>query len=160
MKKKMYQSIVATHFREHSSIYLFVVVLFLMGVIFGAIVVNSLTFSQKEDLAYYLSQFFGEVSNGKIAASKDVFAQSLFHNSKFIGMMGILRDLDYRIACYFNRVIYERHGYWFYSWLFSESNGMEWISIIICICSSAKFYYHSGFYYHGNLSGFNFIKND
>jgi stage II sporulation protein M len=90
MKKKMYQSVVATHFREHSSIYLFVVVLFLMGVIFGAIVVNSLTFSQKEDLAYYLSQFFGEVSNGKIAASKDVFAQSLFDNSKFIGMMGIL----------------------------------------------------------------------
>jgi len=90
MKKKMYQSVVATHFREHSSIYFFVVVLFLMGVIFGAIVVNSLTFSQKEDLAYYLSQFFGEVSNGKVAASKDVFAQSLFDNSKFIGMMGIL----------------------------------------------------------------------
>ncbi|MFZ0444687.1 MAG: stage II sporulation protein M [Bacillus sp. (in: firmicutes)] len=90
MKKKVYQSVVATHFREHSSIYLFVVVLFLMGVIFGAIVVNSLTFSQKEDLAYYLSQFFGEVSNGKVAASKDVFAQSLFDNSKFIGMMGIL----------------------------------------------------------------------
>ena len=90
MKKKMYQNIVAIHFREHSSIYLFVIVLFLMGVIFGAIVVNSLTFSQKEDLAYYLSQFFGEVSNGKIAASKDVFAQSLFDNSKFIGMMGIL----------------------------------------------------------------------
>ena len=40
MKKKMYQSVVATHFREHSSIYLFVVVLFLMGVIFGAIVVG------------------------------------------------------------------------------------------------------------------------
>ena len=90
MKKKMYQTIVAAHFREHSSIYLFVVVLFLMGVIFGAVVVNSLTFSQKEDLAYYLSQFFGEVSNGKVAASKDVFAQSLFDNSKFIGMMGIL----------------------------------------------------------------------
>ena len=65
MKKKMYQSVVATHFREHSSIYLFVVVLFLMGVIFGAIVVNSLTFSQKEDLAYYLSQFFGKFQMGK-----------------------------------------------------------------------------------------------
>ena len=30
------------------------------------------------------------MSNGKVAASKDVFAQSLFDNSKFIGMMGIL----------------------------------------------------------------------
>ena len=65
MKKKMYQNIVATHFREHSSIYLFVIVLFLMGVIFGAVVVNSLSFTQKEDLFYYLSQFFGQVSNGK-----------------------------------------------------------------------------------------------
>lgn len=90
MKKKMYQNVVAAHFREHSSIYLFVVVLFLMGVIFGAVVVNSLTFSQKEDLAYYLSQFFGQVSNGKIASASDVFSQSLFDNSKFIGMMGIL----------------------------------------------------------------------
>ena len=99
MKKKMYQNIVAAHFREHSSIYLFVVVLFLMGVIFGAVVVNSLRFNQKEDLAYYLSQFFGQVSNGKIASANDVFLQSLFHNSKFIGMMGILgyRLLDCRL---------------------------------------------------------------
>lgn len=90
MKKKMYQNIVATHFREHSSIYLFVIVLFLMGVIFGAVVVNSLSFSQKEDLFYYLSQFFGQVSNGKVATSSDLLSQSFFHNSKFIGLMGIL----------------------------------------------------------------------
>ena len=156
MKKKMYQNIVATHFREHSSIYLFVVVLFLMGVIFGAVVVNSLTFSQKEDLAYYLSQFFGEVSNGKVAASKDVFTQSLFDNSKFIGMMGILGisiiGLPIILICF----IYERLSYWFYRWFFSESNGMEWISVIICICSSAKFYYYSGIYYHCNTVRFQF----
>ena len=69
MKKKVYQNIVVTHFREHSSIYLFVIVLFLMGVIFGAVVVNSLSFTQKEDLYYYLSQFFGQVSTGKMATS-------------------------------------------------------------------------------------------
>lgn len=90
MKKKMYKSVVANHVREHSSIYLFVIVLFLMGVIFGAIVVNSLSLTQKEDLYYYLSQFFGEVSNGKVAASMDLFKQSFYHNSKFIGLMWIL----------------------------------------------------------------------
>lgn len=90
MKKKMYQNVVATHFREHSSIYLFVVVLFLMGVIFGAVVVNSLTFSQKEDLFYYLSQFFGQVANEKVATSSDLFKQSFLHNSKFIGLIGLL----------------------------------------------------------------------
>ncbi len=90
MKKKMYQNIVVTHLREHSSIYLFVIVLFLMGVIFGAVVVNSLSFSQKEDLYYYLSQFFGQVSIGKIATSNDLFLQSFMHNSKYIGMMWLL----------------------------------------------------------------------
>lgn len=90
MKNKKYQNVVAMHFREHSSIYLFVVVLFLMGVIFGAIIVNSLSFTQKEDLFYYLSQFFGQVSDGKVADSKDLFYQSFFHNSKFVGLMWIL----------------------------------------------------------------------
>ena len=90
MKKRMYQTLVAAHIREHSSIYLFVIVLFLMGVIFGAVVVNSLSFEQKEDLYYYLTQFFGEVSNGKIATSSELFKQSFLHNSKFIGLMGLL----------------------------------------------------------------------
>ncbi|MDZ5471126.1 stage II sporulation protein M (plasmid) [Bacillus sp. 31A1R] len=90
MKNKMYQNVVANHIREHSSIYLFVVVLFLMGVIFGAIVVNSLSFTQKEDLYYYLSQFFTQVSDGKVAESRDLFFQSFLHNSKFIGLMWIL----------------------------------------------------------------------
>ncbi|MCM3215472.1 stage II sporulation protein M [Niallia taxi] len=90
MKKNKYQNILANHFREHSSIYLFIAVLFLMGVIFGAIVVNSLTLSQKEDLFYYLSQFFSQISNGKVADSKDLFIQSFSHNSKFIGLMWLL----------------------------------------------------------------------
>ncbi|WP_071395657.1 stage II sporulation protein M [Bacillus tuaregi] len=90
MKKKMYHNVIVTHLREHSSIYLFVIVLFLMGVIFGAIVVNSLSFGQKEDLFYYLTQFFGQVSNGKIATSHDLFLQSFLHNSKYIGLIGLL----------------------------------------------------------------------
>jgi stage II sporulation protein M len=90
MKKNMYQNAAAIHFREHSSIYLFIIVLFLMGVIFGAVVVNSLSFSQKEDLFYYLSQFFGQVSDGKVAEANDLFMQSFFHNSKFIGLIWVL----------------------------------------------------------------------
>lgn len=90
MKKKLYQNVAANHFREHSSVYIFVIVLFLMGVIFGAVVVNSLSFSQKEDLFYYLSQFFGTLTDGKEATAMDLFKQSLLHNSKFIGLMWLL----------------------------------------------------------------------
>ena len=52
-------------YAEHSSIYLFVIVLFLMGVIFGAVVVNSLSFTQKEDLYYYLITIFWTSINRK-----------------------------------------------------------------------------------------------
>lgn len=90
MKKKMYQNVVANHLREHSSIYVFVIVLFLMGVIFGAIVVNSLSISQKEDLFQYLSQFFLQLKEGKITESNDLFFQSFFHNTKFLWLMWIL----------------------------------------------------------------------
>jgi stage II sporulation protein M len=90
MKKRLYQSDAASYFREHSSIFLFIVVLFLMGVIFGAIVVNSMSITQKEDLFYYLSQFFGQVSDGTVTDDNDLFLQSFLHNSKFIGLMWIL----------------------------------------------------------------------
>lgn len=90
MKKRTYHNDAAVYFREHSSLIIFVVILFLMGVIFGAIVVNSMSYTQKQDLFSYLSQFFGEISNGKVAASNDLFLQSLFHNSKFIGLIWIL----------------------------------------------------------------------
>ncbi|WP_075982206.1 stage II sporulation protein M [Bacillus massilinigeriensis] len=90
MRRKWNQNVVVKHISEHSSIYIFIIVLFLMGVIFGAIVVNSLSLNQKEDLFYYLSQFFGQVSDGKVADSRDLFIQSFLHNSKFIGLFWIL----------------------------------------------------------------------
>jgi len=41
MRKKILSRFAANHMKEYSSIYMFVMVLFLMGVIFGAIIVNS-----------------------------------------------------------------------------------------------------------------------
>ncbi|MED1204946.1 stage II sporulation protein M [Heyndrickxia acidicola] len=78
------------HLLEYSSIYWFIMVLFLMGVIFGAVIVNSLSVSQKDDLFYYLNQFFGQISAGKMASSEDLFKLSFLHNAKFLGFMWIL----------------------------------------------------------------------
>ncbi|SDM79226.1 stage II sporulation protein M [Fictibacillus solisalsi] len=78
------------HLQEHYSLYVFVSVLLLMGVIFGAVIVNSLTLGQKQDLLNYLSRFFGEVSNGSFANSKDMFSQSYSHYIKYIMLMWIL----------------------------------------------------------------------
>ncbi|MCR6596748.1 stage II sporulation protein M [Bacillus halotolerans] len=90
MRKISYKDMFLGHVKDHLSFYIFVSVLFFMGVIFGAIIVNSMTISQKEDLYYYLSQFFGQLSDGKQASSSDMFWQSIFHNVKYLGLMWIL----------------------------------------------------------------------
>lgn len=90
MRKHSMKELIFQHMKDHLSIYLFVSVLFLMGVIFGAVIVNSMTISQKEDLFYYLNQFFGQLSEGKAASSKEMFLQSLLHNMKYLGLMWIL----------------------------------------------------------------------
>lgn len=79
-----------THMEEHQSIYLFSGVLLAMGVIFGAIVVNSLSFSQKNDLYAYLSLFFGQVQKGEFAHSNDMFIHTFVHYIKYIGLMWLL----------------------------------------------------------------------
>lgn len=90
MRKKSWKEHLLQHVKDHLSIYLFVSVLFLMGVIFGAIIVNSMTMSQKEDLFYYLNQFFGQLTNEKAAESKEMFLQSFLHHMKYLGLMWIL----------------------------------------------------------------------
>ncbi|MDG5787686.1 stage II sporulation protein M [Evansella sp. AB-P1] len=78
------------HIEENRSIYMFTIVLLVMGVIFGAIIVNSLSFSQKNDLYAYLSLFFREVEQGEFASSSAIFIQTFIHYSKYIGVMWVL----------------------------------------------------------------------
>ncbi|MBU8907861.1 stage II sporulation protein M [Desertibacillus haloalkaliphilus] len=81
---------IAYHLEDNRSIYIFTTVLFLMGIIFGAVVVNSLGLTQKHDLYMYLSQFFGQVSEGQFANSAAMFSQSFAHYAKYVGLMWIL----------------------------------------------------------------------
>ncbi len=91
MRKKISNSNpVIQHVQANASIYLFTITLFLMGVIFGAIVVNSLSFTQKEDLYFYLGKFFSEIQGGKIASSEELFRQSFLHNVKYLGLIWLL----------------------------------------------------------------------
>ncbi|MGY3716378.1 stage II sporulation protein M [Sutcliffiella cohnii] len=90
MKKHSRFNTLLLHFKEYSSLYLFIVVLFIMGVIFGAIVVNSMNFSQKHDLFIYVERFFGQVANGELASSKDIFFQSFFQKLTFVMLMWVL----------------------------------------------------------------------
>ncbi|MGM0751338.1 MAG: stage II sporulation protein M [Bacillota bacterium] len=91
MRKKISNSNpLVQHVQAHSSIYLFIITLFLMGIIFGAIVVNSLSFAQKEDLYFYLSKFFTEMEDGSMTSAEELFRQSFLHNVKYLGLMWLL----------------------------------------------------------------------
>ncbi len=90
MKRFGVREFISVHLEENKTIYLFTSVLFLMGIIFGAIIVNSLSLTQKHDLYMYLSQFFGQVAGGEVAEAKAMFAQSFAHYAKYFGLMWLL----------------------------------------------------------------------
>lgn len=90
MRQNRLGQAITLHLIEYRAIYLFTVILFFMGVIFGAIVVNSLSLTQKNDLYVYLTQFFGQLSKGEIASSTAMFTQSFAHYAKYVGLMWIL----------------------------------------------------------------------
>ncbi|HEX7064338.1 MAG TPA: stage II sporulation protein M [Bacillales bacterium] len=85
-----FKKMVQAHIQDNSSVYTFTMVLLIMGVIFGAVIVNSLALSEKQDLFIYLKQFFGEVGDGNFASPEAMFSQSLTHYLKYIGFMWIL----------------------------------------------------------------------
>lgn len=90
MKKSGIGQAITVHLAENRSVYLFTIVLFLMGIIFGAIVVNSLSLTQKNDLYMYLNQFFGQVAEGHFAQASAMFSASFAHYAKYVGLMWIL----------------------------------------------------------------------
>lgn len=53
-----WNSQIRNSFQEHMPLYLFVAVLFLMGIVFGVFMVNALSLEQKQDLSAYLGTFF------------------------------------------------------------------------------------------------------
>lgn len=90
MRKQSLQEKMGLHMKSNSTVYMFVIVLLLMGVIFGAVVVNSLHGSQKEDLLFYLNQFFGEVSKSKIGDPATIWKESYFSHLTYIGIIWLL----------------------------------------------------------------------
>ncbi len=84
--KRVFQKIL----KDQLSLFLFVSVLFIVGVVFGAIIVNSLGIDQKHDLYSYLSKFFTEISSGKVVPSKEHLIYSYQENLKVFLLIWIL----------------------------------------------------------------------
>lgn len=77
-------SSIENHLKDYATFYLFMMMLFLTGVIFGAILVNSMSFIQKQDLFFYLEQFFEQVIHGKQLEKRSLFFHSLGYHFRYL----------------------------------------------------------------------------
>jgi stage II sporulation protein M len=88
----MYQkrTLAVNHVKEHAAIYLFMTILFLTGVIFGAIIVNSMNFVQKQDLFFYLERFFGQITDKEPIENMAILKESFFYHTKYLLLLFVL----------------------------------------------------------------------
>lgn len=78
------------YMKEHLSLYVFVGIIFLIGVVFGAVMVNALSLEQKQEISRHLSNFFLSVDQGEFTDVKSSFQQSFSLHIKWILMIWIL----------------------------------------------------------------------
>lgn len=78
------------HLRSHTTIYIFMIILFLTGVIFGSIIVNSMNPIQKDDLFFYLERFFGFVTAENAINKNEMLKESFFYHAKYLFLLFIL----------------------------------------------------------------------
>ncbi|MFD1360620.1 stage II sporulation protein M [Lentibacillus salinarum] len=84
------RTLLIDHVREHATIYIFMTILFLTGVIFGAIIVNSMNFVQKQDLFFYLERFFGGIAEDEQISSREIWTSSFFYHVKYLFLLFVL----------------------------------------------------------------------
>lgn len=78
---------VRDYLRENQSLYLFTIVLLGMGIIFGALLVHSLGYGQRQELLSFLQFFFTTVENNGIFNQQAQFQQSFGTYLKLVGMI-------------------------------------------------------------------------
>lgn len=78
------------HVQRYKTVYLFMTILFLTGIVFGAVVVNSMSFIQKQDLYFHLDRYFQQLIDGYLIPNKDIFQKSFFHHVKLLFLLFFL----------------------------------------------------------------------
>ncbi|UOR12392.1 stage II sporulation protein M [Halobacillus amylolyticus] len=75
---------------NHMSIFVFIFVLFIMGMVFGAVIVNSMNFVQKQDLFFYLEQFFEQIVGMEGQAKTTLLKDSILYHIKYMLLLFLL----------------------------------------------------------------------
>ncbi|MCR8642379.1 stage II sporulation protein M [Paenibacillus sp. N1-5-1-14] len=80
-----------SYLKEHLSLYIFVGVLFVMGIVFGTVTVNALSLEQKQEMMNYLSSFFNSINDGSLnLEGQNVFISVLTMHLKWIVLIWVL----------------------------------------------------------------------
>lgn len=90
MKRNKWNDTIQHHMESHLTLYVFTTVLFIMGVVFGSIIVGALTVEQRQDLLGYLNHFFNGLQQDTIADSRAALVHAAGHHLKYIGVMWLL----------------------------------------------------------------------
>lgn len=77
------------YIQDHLSLYVFVSVLFLMGVVFGAMLVNSLSLEQQQELSRFFGSYLHTMEQGYDGQSSSFFSQSFISYTKWIVLIGL-----------------------------------------------------------------------
>lgn len=78
------------YMREHLPLYLFVSVLLVMGIVFGALMVNALSLGQKEEMARHVNSFLQIANQGSEFGGTNTLWDSFSLHLKWIGLIWIL----------------------------------------------------------------------
>lgn len=86
---------IAHSFRSQLHLYIFVSVLFLVGVVFGSLLVNALTLEQQQDIGNHVSQFVSTMgqepaSTNQVGNSGETFLNSTMFYVKWIALIALL----------------------------------------------------------------------
>lgn len=86
----IYKEKLMGHIKSNVTIYLFMTSLLVTGVVFGAIIVNSMSFIQKQDLFFHMNQFFTKIVEQEAVLSKDMLQKSFIFHLQYLSIMLLL----------------------------------------------------------------------
>ncbi|BBH21069.1 stage II sporulation protein M [Paenibacillus baekrokdamisoli] len=86
MRSPMQQSLL----KDQMTLYVFVSVLFAVGVVFGALLVNALTLGQQQDLVGDVQLFVQHVQDGVLQGGSPTFWERTLFHAKWILLIGVL----------------------------------------------------------------------
>lgn len=87
---RLYKEMIQDHIQENMTVYLFITTLLLTGIIFGAIIVNSMNFLQKQELYFHVEQFLQQLNMKEAAMNKDVLQKSFYFHLKYLSLLFFL----------------------------------------------------------------------